>query len=343
MMTGILTLLRSFWGSILITVLGVAAVYFYMGWSAAVVAVFLIAIEITFSFDNAIINAKVLATMSRFWQQMFITIGILIAVFGMRVVFPIVVVMLGAGLPWSEVLSLAVNDPDQYSRVLHDAYPSIAAFGGTFLLMLCLFFLFDSKRKVFWLGFIERPLAKLGRWWLPPLISLLILMVIVVMPFNEHRLDSLVAGVLGIGTYWLIHSLSLLFSPPKTAKNVVRVGMAGFISFMYLEILDASFSLDSVIGAFAITKNVILIALGLGVGAVWVRSLTVYMVRKRTLQSFRFLEHGAHYTIGVLAFILMIGVFYELPEVIAGGIGIVIITISIVSSRLHGKSKKITS
>lgn len=336
-----LMLARSFWGSILLTVLGVLAVYYYMGWSAALVAIFLIAIEITFSFDNAIINAKVLSTMSRFWQQMFMTVGILIAVFGMRVVFPIVVVMMGAGLSWTEVLSLAVNQPDEYSRVLHDAYPSIAAFGGMFLLMLCLFFFLDPKRKIFWIKSLERPLAKIGSWWLPPVISSAVLLAIVLMPFNQHQIDVLLAGALGIGVYWLIHGLSLLFSPPSAAKNVVKTGMAGFIGFMYLELLDASFSLDSVIGAFAITKNVVLIALGLGIGAIWVRSLTVFMVRKHTLQSFRFLEHGAHYTIGILSLVLLIGVFYELPEVIAGGTGIVIITISIISSRLYEKSKKL--
>jgi hypothetical protein len=98
-------------------------------------------------------------------------------------------------------------------------------------------------------------------------------------------------------------------------------------------VLDATFSFDSVLGAFAVTKDVVLIALGLGVGAFWVRSLTIFMVRRGTLANYRYIEHGAHYTIGILAIILFLSIIIKVPEIITGLTGIGIIIASIVASR----------
>ena len=87
------------------------------------------------------------------------------------------------------------------------------------------------------------------------------------------------------------------------------------------------------IGAFAVTQNVVLIAIGLGVGAVWVRSMTLYMVRKKILHAFRFLEHGAHYTIALLAIVLLLGLFFAIPEAVAGVFGVLIIGASVIASK----------
>lgn len=319
-----------------LTLLALGLVLYYMGVQAAFLMLVLIAVEITFSFDNAIINARVLATMSRFWQQMFLTVGMLIAVFGMRLVFPILIVMLTAGLSWGEVVNLALNHPDKYAHELHDAHISIASFGGIFLLMLSLHFFFDASRKVRWLSVVERPLQRIGRWWTYGVVCLLVLGIISTLPFNEHGTETFIAGLSGIVTYIVIHGLAELFARKQnhqeTGKMVQRAGMAGFMSFLYLEVLDASFSLDGVIGAFAITKDVILIAIGLGIGALWVRSLTIFMVRKQVLAAYRYLEHGAHYTIGMLAGVLLMGIFFDISEFAAGLLGILIIAASIVSS-----------
>src|SRR5207245_6010504 len=86
------------------------------------------------------------------------------------------------------------------------------------------------------------------------------------------------------------------------AKHVV--GKAAFFLFLYLEVLDASFSFDGVVGAFAITSDPIIIAIGLGIGAMFIRSLTVYLVKKGTLAEYVYLEHGALYAIGALAILL---------------------------------------
>ncbi len=335
---------RIFAVSGILTLLSLIAVFYYLGPQAAFVTLVLIIVEVTFSFDNAIVNARVLMTMSRFWQQMFLTIGVLIAVFGMRLVFPILVVMLTAGLPWGEVVNLALNDPERYAAELGDAHVSIAAFGGMFLLMLCLHFFFDASRKVRWIDIIEKPLQRIGRWWAYGLTSFAVLVILSVLPMNDHKLETFVAGLCGIVTYLFVHGLAELFSRKEdatsTATAAARTGLAGFTAFLYLEVLDASFSLDSVIGAFAVTKDVVLIAIGLGVGAIWVRSLTIFMVRRHVLGAYRYIEHGAHYTIGMLAAVLLLGIFWHVSEFVAGILGVIIIAAAISSSVLKQRQEQ---
>lgn len=342
--------LRIFFVTGLITLLCLGFVGMEMGMQALLVTLVLVLIEITFSFDNAIINAKILSGMSRFWQTLFMTVGILIAVFGMRLVFPIVIVMLTANLSAGDVISLALNNPEQYSQALHDSHVSIAAFGGMFLLMLCLHFFFDPSRKVQWIDIIERPLQRLGKWWAYALTCFVILVTLTLLPSNHHPGETFTAGMVSIITYIVVHGLAEFFTrhhehseQSAGKKAVIRTGMAGFTSFLYLEVLDASFSLDGVIGAFAITQDVVLIAIGLGVGALWVRSLTLFMVRRRVLGAYRYLEHGAHYTIGILASMMLISLFLNVSEAIAGLAGIVVVGSSIVSSIAATKREKLAN
>jgi hypothetical protein len=122
-------------------------------------------------------------------------------------------------------------------------------------------------------------------------------------------------------------------SSQKTSTAKQKVGMAAFISFMYLQLLDASFSLDGVIGAFAITSSVVLIAAGLGAGAVWVRSMTIHMVRAGTLAKYKFLEHGAHWAIACLGTIMLLRLYgVELPEWATGSVGLIFVAFSISAS-----------
>lgn len=288
-------------------------------------------VEITFSFDNAIVNARILSRMSAFWQQMFLTVGVLLAVFGMRLIFPIVLVMLTASLSAPEVINLVMHDPSQYAEKLHHAHPYISAFGGMFLLTLALAFFFDTDKTIHWIAKIEQPVSKRGTWIVYISISLAVLAFVTVLPFNPHKTETLIAGGIGIVLYQLLHLFAKGSESAGTSK-AKKTGFAAFISFCYLQVLDASFSFDGVIGAFAITQDVIIIAAGLGIGAVWVRSLTILMVRKGTLDSYKYLEHGAHYTIGMLAFIFLAGLFISIPEAATGIAGLVIIGLSIASS-----------
>lgn len=324
---------RIFFISGLITLLSLAYVGGFLGPNALLIAVVLILVEVIFSFENAIINAKILAGVSMFWRKIFLTIGILIAVFGMRLVFPIVIVAITTGLPLGQVIDLAANDPSKYSAALDSAHISIAAFGGMFLLMLSLHFFLDNKRKVRWISVIEKPLQDMSRWWLYSAVSIVVLAVLSLLPANKEPVETAIAGSVGIFTYIVVHGLAELFARKQEKTGaVLKTGMAGFMAFLYLEVLDASFSFDSVIGAFAVTQNVLLIAIGLGVGALWVRSLTIYMVDHHVLKAYRYLEHGAHYTIGVLAIVLLAGIFYDIPEVIAGVFGLIIVGLAIASS-----------
>ena len=330
--------LRLFSISGFISIAAIVLVWWWLGPAAAFVTFVLMLVEITFSFDNAILNARILAHMSRFWQQMFMTVGILLAVFGMRIVFPILLVMLTAGLGAGTVIDLALNHPDMYAAELQHAHPYIASFGGMFLLTLSLEFFFNPNRKVLWISVVERPLVRIGRWWIYTTISIAVLAIVTALPWNEHPHETLVAGSIGIALYLALAFLTDRFGTVKHISGPAKQTFsAGLISFLYLQVLDASFSFDGVIGAFAVTKDVILIAIGLGIGALWVRSLTLFMVRNQTLSAYRYLEHGAHYTIGVLALILLLGLYVDVPEYVAGTVGIIIVGLSIASSLAEAK------
>ncbi len=327
---------RTFWISSLLSLAGIVASLYFLGLGVWWVLLVLIAIEVTFSFDNAVVNAKKLVHMSPLWQTLFLTIGIFIAIFGMRVFFPIAIVVFTAGIPWQEVVDLALNHPELYAEKLEIAHPTISSFGGAFLLMLVLHFFFDHKKEIDWLRWLEEPAKKVGIWWVPPFLAILSVMFVSLLPANHQQSETLQAGFIGIATYSAIHGLTWFLSrhtpDSKSSAAVKLTGWAAFSMFVYLEILDASFSFDGVLGAFAITNEVILIAVGLGIGAVWVRSLTVFMVRHGVLENYKFLEHGAHYAIGVLSVAMLGSLIYPVPEAVAGSAGIGLIFASAYSS-----------
>ncbi|HSW85649.1 MAG TPA: DUF475 domain-containing protein [Candidatus Saccharimonadales bacterium] len=326
-------MIRYFGISGLLTFIAVAVVLFTLGFSSALTVIVLIAIEIAFSVDNAIINAKVLERLSHKWQQLFLTLGVVFAIVAMRLVFPVLIVVISAGLSWSEVVNEALHNPSQYSAHLVAAHTTIAAYGGGFLLTLALFFLLDEERKIVWLENIERPLQKLGgNIWLTPLIALIVVF------FTGLGSDAVPAevwrpGVLGIASYLTIKLVIDGLDKLAPQENKIYTGWSAFLAFMYLQLLDASFSLDGVLGAFAITSKILLIVLGLGVGAAWVRSLTVYLVRRKTLNSYIYLEHGAHYAILFLAIALMSSLLFDVPDAVTGIAGLGIIAASFIASR----------
>jgi hypothetical protein len=265
---------------------------------------------------------------------MFLTVGIVIAIFGMRIVFPIAIVAITAKIPWREVIDLALNQPDIYAEKLTAAAPTITSFGGAFLLMLATSFFFDRGRGTHWFGYIEEPMQRLGFKGVPFFITSSVVVGLSLLPVNKHPNQTLIAGFVGIALYVFVHALSQIFSKTHQQKKkiIARTGLAAFSSFLYLELLDASFSLDGVIGAFAVTNQVILIAAGLGIGAIWVRSLTIFMVRRGTLKTYRYIEHGAFYTVSILAIILLLESLFHIPEAVAGVLGICIIFGSIIAS-----------
>lgn len=383
--------MRIFGWSISVTVVALVGTLVLGGFEAFALVAILCVLEISLSFDNAVVNATILERMNEFWQRMFLTVGILIAVFGMRLVFPLLLVGVTAQLNPVEVIRLAlaggpVDEPGTYAQLLHDAHPVIAAFGGMFLLMLFLTFILED-RAITWLGWLERPLGKIGKLDQLAVVVSLIVLFVAAESFASDPGEVLAAGVLGVVTYVLVNGLGELFEtegggaaepagihgdalkveaslnreggqvkpaqdgrdgqvklardeqakPARGGASTVagRVGVGGraaFFLFLYLEVLDASFSFDGVIGAFAITQDIFIIAVGLGVGAMYIRSITIYLIRRGTLNEYVYLEHGAHWAIGALAIILLVSIRYEVPELITGLIGVAFIVAALISS-----------
>ena len=319
--------------------------------SALTITAILAVMEVSLSFDNAVVNASVLRNWDHFWKMIFLTVGILIAVFGMRLVFPVVIVAVTADMGMFDVVKMALNDPIQYSEKLLAHHAEIAAFGGSFLLLVFLNFFLDEGKDTHWFKWIETRLANLAN--VPAMSVFLALVALLIMAANVDEAKRLVvtmAGIWGIVIYIGVQVLShLLGGEPEVDEDgnavghdangaptgVIKAGIGGFI---YLEVLDASFSFDGVIGAFAITSDVVIIMLGLAIGAMFVRSMTIYLVDKGTLDAYIYLEHGAHYAIGALAFIMIAsGTGLHVPEVVTGLIGVAFIVWAVIASIQYNK------
>ncbi|MGO4379358.1 DUF475 domain-containing protein [Pseudoduganella sp. RAF19] len=321
--------------------------YQHTGWTGALsalwIALILGVMEVSLSFDNAVVNASVLKTWDAFWQKLFLGVGIIIAVFGMRLLFPLVIVAVAANLSVPEVWSLAINDPKSFSMHLTNHHAEVAAFGGMFLLMVFLNFLLDHEKELHWLGNVERKLGALGKVSsISVMVALGILLGSLSIVDEAQKLIVLVSGIWGVLIYVAVDALSSFLEKEEEGGGNVgeMVKRGGIGGFLYLEVLDASFSFDGVIGAFAITSDVVIIMLGLAIGAMFVRSLTVYLVHKGTLDQYVYLEHGAHYAIGILAVIMLASMKFHIPEVVTGLIGVAFIAGSLWSSIRHRNKEK---
>ncbi|HPE62309.1 MAG TPA: DUF475 domain-containing protein [Thiolinea sp.] len=339
------TIFQHFRWPFLVTLLGLL-LSGWLGWvttgtlagvaSFLVIGVILAGLEISLSFDNAIVNANILKNMEPIWQRRFLTWGILIAVFGMRIIFPLAVVSIAAGIgPWEAVM-LASRQPEAYARVMDEAHLSVTAFGGTFLMMVGLSYFIDSDKKIDWIEMLEQRLRQLAS-----LRGLEIALVLAIVLGFAHalpeakRADFLMAAIMGLLTFTL---LELLEHALDHSGDAMKAGASGGLgAFLYLEVLDASFSFDGVIGAFALTKNLFLIAIGLGIGAMYVRAMTIMLVERQTLAQFRYLEHGAFYSITVLAFVMFTQSLVHVPEVVTGLVGGGLILTALYSSARYNR------
>ncbi len=288
-------------------------------------------LEISLSFDNAVVNATVLKDMDRVWQRRFLTWGMAIAVFGMRIVFPLAIVAIAAGLGPVEAVRLSLNDPVQYEEIVSSAHIGIAGFGGAFLSMVGLKFFFDADKEVHWISAIEKRLTRISSVQAAEIALLLLALwgISTLLP-DEDALGFIVAGILGLVTFIAVEAVGTILELREQAKKaagvVVRSGLGGFL---YLNVLDASFSFDGVIGAFALSNNMVIIALGLSIGAMFVRSMTIHLVEKGTLAQYRFLEHGAFWAIIALGGIMLASAVFHIPETITGLIGASLLGLSL--------------
>lgn len=343
--------MQYFISSYIVTILGIVLAYFWgenthhgSGLANVFIVIVLSILEVSLSFDNAVVNAIKLEKMNEKWRRRFLTWGIMIAVFGMRFLFPILVIAVFARINLFEVARIAVSDSNKYAHYLHLTHAPIVAFGGAFLLMLFLTYFFSEHKDVHWIKELEKGLQHIGSIKsAETIITILTLFAIQHYVPVEQRLFVVLSGLGGIIIYLMIDGLTAWLEKKEDESINQLSGPikgAGFIGFLYLELIDASFSLDGVLGAFALSKDILIITIGLSIGAMFVRSLTIMLVEKKTLGKYVYLEHGAHWAIGALAIIMLISTFHEVPEILTGVIGLTFIIASLISSKLHNKNVK---
>ena len=344
-------MMKYFRGSFLVTILGIIAAYFWgehvhngSGLLCVFIALILGILEVSLSFDNAVVNALKLEKMEHVWQHRFLTWGILIAVFGMRFLFPLLVVGIFAKLNILTVAKIALTDSQQYAHYLHLTHAPIVSFGGAFLLMLFMNYFFNCEKNVHWIKGIEPCCSHLGNIkGFETVITLTAVLITQHFIVPEFKASVLFSGVVGVITYLLIDGIThwLEKHEQKRALELAQCAKGGgLVAFLYLELIDASFSLDGVLGAFALSQDILIITIGLSIGAMFVRSLTIMLVEKKTLDQYIYLEHGAHWAIGALAIIMFISTCVEVPEVVTGLLGLAFILASLFSSFAYNKRNK---
>lgn len=311
-----------------------------LGIQAFFICLALALLEISLSFDNAVVNARVLETMSPIWQKRFLTWGIFIAVFLMRILFPIIIISFATALNPLKALEIIIFNEDLYAKIMLDTHVSISAFGGTFLMLVSMSYFFNNDKTNHWIGPLEKKMSKIAK--IPGffIFGTIVLASIFLYFFPEkYRSDFLVSFFIALVSFLAIHALSIFLE--KKGKSIQNIQKGGVIAFLYLEILDASFSLDGVIGAFAFSKNIFIIAIGLGIGALWVRSLTIIIVKEKILLVYRYLENGAFYAIFSLSIMMYLHIMFEVPEYITSGISLLFLFASFYHSYRENKKLKI--
>lgn len=331
-------MLKHYGSSFIFTAIAIALGFYIGGFAGAWIVTVLGVLEVSLSFDNAVVNASILQNWGPVWQARFIKYGMPIAVFGMRFAFPLIIVAIIGNIGPIEAFTLAMKNPDEYARILTSSHHEIAAYGGAFLMMVFLKYFINEEKELHWIKFIESKLAFLGK-----LEAIEVAFVLAILIFTttflpaEQKMGFMVAGLAGLITFVLADALGSLVGGEEGegGSKVVKEGMMGLL---YLELLDASFSFDGVMGAFAISNNILIISLGLGVGAMFVRSITLHLVESGKLVEYRYLEHSAFWAIGALAVITFISVRHEIPDAITGLIGGVLIGLGLMSSIFANKA-----
>jgi uncharacterized protein len=298
------------------------------GPQALFLVVILSILETTLSFDNAVVNAKVLERMSPLWQRRFLTWGIAIAVFGTRFLLPILIVSVAVWMSPVYITKLAFSDPEAYGTLLQGVHPSIMAFGGIFLLMVSLKYFFDQSKSVHWIHMIESHLTRWGR-----IEAIEIALALIALAVLAHASHFEVSAILTAGIVGLILFIAMEGIAGSLTLESEEVAVQGATLFVYLNVLDSAFSLDGVVGAFALTSNLLVIVIGLGIGAYFVRALTLYFVERKTLTNLVYLEHGAHWAILGLAMAMLMSLVIHIPEMITGLIGLCFVLLAYRSSR----------
>ena len=270
----------------------------------------LVVFEVVNSVDNAVVNASVLKTMSVLWRKRFLVIGIITSVFLVRFLLPLVIVWISVPTISLSEIFLAFSGQSQIAETaITIQKPIILMFGAVFLLYLYFHWLFLEQKDHL---YIERFLKeKHGAWFF----AVAAVLLVIIMYFARFNPLMMLAAAVGSATFFIIYGLR---ETAKTSEENLVAGTSGLSDiskFVYLEVLDATFSFDGVVGAFAFTINLLLILIGMGIGAIVVRELTVKGID--SIGKYKYLKNGALTSIGFLGLFMLVESFgIELPSYI---------------------------
>ena len=306
-----------------------------MIFSALITIIGLSLFETISSVDNAIINAEVLSTMGKRARRWFLTWGMLIAVFVVRGVLPFVVIWaFNPSLSIGQVLTAAWSSDPLVQESIHKSAPILLVAGGVFLLFLFLHWLFLEEKNI-GLPRAEKFFMAKGVWFYA-VVSVL-LSAIAWFALKESNLMAF-GAVVGSSLFFITHGFKQ--NAEMQEKKLLGSAQSDLSKLFFLEIIDTTFSIDGVLGAFAFTLSVPLILIGNGLGALLVRQLTISNIER--IKKYIYLKNGAMYSILVLGIIMILHSFgFKVPEYVSPLSTIIIIGYFFWKSKIHLRLNKI--
>lgn len=267
----------------------------------------LILFEIITSIDNAVINAEVLSTMGQKARKWFLTWGLLIAVFLLRGILPFIIIWASnPSLAPAEVLTAAFSSDERVIRAVEQSSPILLIGGGIFLLFLFFNWLFMEPKNY---GIKGESFFHRQSIWFYAVISIILSVVV----WFSLRINPYMAfgAVVGSTAFFISHGFKQ--NAEAQEEKLLQKGKSDISKIFYLEVIDATFSIDGILGAFAFTFAVPLIILGNGIGALAVRQITVGNIER--VKRYKYLKNGAMYSILGLGVIMILDSFgFHIPE-----------------------------
>lgn len=297
----------------------------------------LILFEVISSIDNAIINADVIATMGKKARRWFLIYGIIFAVFVVRGVLPLVIIwVLNPHFTLWQVFQ-SMGD-EAVAKSIESTAPILFMGGGVFLVLLFLHWLFLEDKNY---GLhLERHVEKIGIWFYA--VAAVFLAVLVWYCLEQPDLGSELAfsAVVGSTAFFITHGFKHNAEQQEARLVSGSSAMSDISKILYLEIIDMTFSIDGVLGAFAFTLSIPIILIGNGIGAFVVREITIRGVDK--IKNYLFLKNGAMYSIMVLGVVMIIDGFgLHIPEWLSPVATISIVSFFFIKSKVYMKNNPI--
>jgi len=271
-----------------------------VGFDFAIILIGLVLFEVISSLDNAVINADVLRTMSDRARKWFLLWGIIIAVFVVRGLLPTIIVWISSpSLGLLGAFTASFSNDTHILEIVERAKPILLVGGGMYLVLLFTHWLFEEKKE--YAFFLEKFIHRQAVWFYA--VASFLLLFIAWFSLNTPLLTF--AALVGATAFFITSGFKK--SAEEQEKKLLGSHASDISKLLYLEVLDATFSIDGVIGAFAFTVSVPLILLGNGLGAFVVRYVTIKGVN--TIKKFRYLKNGAMYSIGMLGGLMVLESF----------------------------------